>query len=368
MIHLAIRGKVTLRDIKISNRIHEDDYTGAVRGIFCSINWQLHKSDPSSYPMFRDVVDHSDCPSGFTLDLKTVADMAREYDYKNIGKDDITVRSLEPSGFVFHESRCGSTLVANSFAALNPKGHRVYSESPPPVSIARACGMDGADCPEGRAAELLKDVLYLMGRTDNPEEVELFFKIQSIGSKYITTFMEAYPETPWIYVFREPVAVMMSQLAQGAKRANCVHQLKDVPERRISELEEDNKSLDSLTPIERCALHLSLLCESAIDGIDLSSNKGRAVNYENISEHLVDHIFPDHFKLVVSEEGRENVMEVGSRYSKGRGNRKKTWQDDSKTKEEKASPAVREAADYFLKDLYQQLLLDSENEESIDML
>ena len=178
MIHLAIRGKVTLRDIKISNRIHEDDYTGAVRGIFCSINWQLHKSDPSSYPMFRDVVDHSDCPSGFTLDLKTVADMAREYDYKNIGKDDITVRSLEPSGFVFHESRCGSTLVANSFAALNPKGHRVYSESPPPVSIARACGMDGADCPEGRAAELLKDVLYLMGRTDNPEEVELFFKIQ----------------------------------------------------------------------------------------------------------------------------------------------------------------------------------------------
>ena len=33
---------------------------------------------------------------------------------------------LKLHGVVFHESRCGSTLVANSLAAFNPERKRVY--------------------------------------------------------------------------------------------------------------------------------------------------------------------------------------------------------------------------------------------------
>jgi len=352
-----------LRDIKISRReLQNDQYTGGVLGIFCSIDWQIHKSDPSSYPMFRDLVNQSDCSDGFELDLKTVADLTRNYDDENAdSQDQDPVHTMEPAGFVFHESRCGSTLVANSLIAMNPKAHRVYSESPPPVSAARACGLDGVDCPPGRAAELLRDVIYLMGRTDDPQEENLFFKIQSIGSKYISIFNEAFPDTPWIYVYRDPVQVLMSQLAQGPNRANCVHQLKDVPHKKIMQLKEDDISIDHLKPVQKCALHLSLLCESALEGIFESNNMGRSVNYENIVHKLADHIIPDHFKVDVPSEAREQIFEVGSRYSKGRGNKGKEWTEDSEKKDKNATPQIKEAANYFLEDSYHQLELESDN-------
>lgn len=40
---------------------------------------------------------------------------------------------VPPRGFVYHETRCGSTLVANMLAGLEP--NRVFSESKPPVQV-----------------------------------------------------------------------------------------------------------------------------------------------------------------------------------------------------------------------------------------
>lgn len=40
---------------------------------------------------------------------------------------------IQPKGFIYHETRCGSTLVANMLAALPPS--RVFSESKPPVQV-----------------------------------------------------------------------------------------------------------------------------------------------------------------------------------------------------------------------------------------
>ncbi|CAN0443494.1 unnamed protein product, partial [Hapterophycus canaliculatus] len=44
---------------------------------------------------------------------------------------------LPPKGFVYHETRCGSTLVANMLAALPPS--RVFSESKPPTQVRGDC-------------------------------------------------------------------------------------------------------------------------------------------------------------------------------------------------------------------------------------
>lgn len=48
----------------------------------------------------------------------------------------ITESGLEPvppKGFIYHETRCGSTLAANMLAALPPS--RVFSEAKPPVQV-----------------------------------------------------------------------------------------------------------------------------------------------------------------------------------------------------------------------------------------
>ena len=55
-------------------------------------------------------------------DIKTVVKRAREYD----DREESDTLAIPSSGFVFQESRCGSTLVANSLAAVDPQKHRVY--------------------------------------------------------------------------------------------------------------------------------------------------------------------------------------------------------------------------------------------------
>lgn len=48
---------------------------------------------------------------------------------------------LPPRGFVYHETRCGSTLVANMLASLPPS--RVFSESKPPTQVCTLCSLLG---------------------------------------------------------------------------------------------------------------------------------------------------------------------------------------------------------------------------------
>lgn len=147
-----------------------------------------------------------------TMDLATAVQKAREYDnLMSTRTSDQHVHVLPASGFVFHESRVGSTLVANSLTAMNPDGHRVYSESHPINDALKAC--DGVPlCDMDANAQLFRDVVYLMGRTTSPKETHMFFKVSSIGSKRIRVMQHAFPTVPWIFVYRDPVQTMMSHL------------------------------------------------------------------------------------------------------------------------------------------------------------
>ena len=81
--------------------------------------------------MFRDLQTASKCGKGKSGRLGELYD-----DLKSKG-----VTPLTPAGFVFHESRVGSTLVANMLASVPT--NLVYSESsPPPVVLnhCRSCG------------------------------------------------------------------------------------------------------------------------------------------------------------------------------------------------------------------------------------
>jgi len=205
-------------------------------------------------PMFRDLTQASYCNEhSFTLDLK---DAVRFIQQANENGTHPNSHTMTPKGFVFHESRCGSTLAANALAAMEPSHHRVYSESTPPIIALRTCGLGGKECPKGTAIALFRDVVYLMGRTNDAMERDLFFKIQSIGTKYIDIVLNAFPETPWIFIYRHPIHVMMSQLQMGPNRANCVHQLADVPKQKMEMIEEKGLTMSRLSPEDKCALHL----------------------------------------------------------------------------------------------------------------
>jgi len=310
--------------------------------------------------------DEEDIPGGrVELNLKHLADLAREEaDDENLYPD---AKSLKLTGVVFHESRCGSTLVANSLIAMNPEKHRVYSESAPPLAALTLCAKDGdseGPCSMDQGAQILRDVMYFMGRTDNLTEERYFFKIQSAGTKNLPIFRMAFPETPWIFVYRDPVQVMMSHFAHGTKSANCLRSLhrpprllKQLAHRRGYDVGNQNgkhSHLKEMSPPEFCAAHLATLTEMAADQIQESDELGQAVNYASLPHVLYDKILPS-WGVDASEEEIENIQTISGTYSKGRGEMHKEWKDDSEKKEELASPEIQEASKIFLQESYETL-------------
>ena len=94
-----------------------------------------------------------------------------------------------PTGFVFHESRCGSTLVANILASdianmVDPRAFQaglltdwqVFSESTPPAQVMNDC----YQCTDERKIELLRVVINAMG--NSRIHARLYFKFQSMLS------------------------------------------------------------------------------------------------------------------------------------------------------------------------------------------
>ncbi|KAL7538136.1 hypothetical protein ACHAWF_006002 [Thalassiosira exigua] len=334
-----------------------EDHYGGVVGRFCALDFAAHKAAPSEIPMFHDLEAHSGCQDPANLihvDLKEAAELVREFDDDNAGN---LPTALDLRGAVFHESRCGSTLAANALVALEPTKHRVYVESAPPAVALRACGEDFSKCSANGAANLLRDVIYMMGRSDDPDEESVFFKFQSITTRTMEVFTTAFPTTPWIFLYREPVDVLMSQLnVPKTKMANCVRSKNRSPAIRDF-VDRGGWRIEDLDDEEVCAVHLATLCESALRNLDESDGLGMAVNYSpDLGRRFLDRIFPEHFRLEVEEAGRDRVLKVSGTYSKNRGRHGQgEFQPDSEKKEKNASRRVKDAARHFLQPTFEQL-------------
>lgn len=337
----------------------EERYKGVI-GVFCPIQWELHRSNPSKYPMFRDLIEASQCSrQSIRMDLWTAVQQAKSVDAATPARTKV----LQLGGMVFHESRCGSTLVANALVASYPDLHRVYSESPPPITALHACEDD--TCDESLSDQLLTDVLYLMSRTTVHDTAEkVFFKIQSIGTVGgLEKIARVFPTLPWAFVYRDPVQVMMSHLpdSRSIQYSNCLrtYHRPTTFYRNLIQRMAPTKSFDTLTYEEHCAAHLAQITESARSVFSShatpnNNNKGVLINYEDLPQALIDTVFPNHFQISTNNNViSTRILEVCTHYSKGRGKKEEEWVEDSQKKLAKASDAVREASDLFLGDTYE---------------
>jgi hypothetical protein len=112
----------------------------------------------------------------------------------------------EPDGFVFHQSRCGSTLVARMLGAL-PRATSV-SEAPS-VDAVLQLGLAAGWNMEQRAAAL-RAMIGAYGRREGP----FFVKLDSWHTLALPLFRAAFPGVPWVFLYREPVEILVSQVRQ----------------------------------------------------------------------------------------------------------------------------------------------------------
>lgn len=136
----------------------------------CKLNFKQYSESPHAYPMFRDLISMSNC-RGSNKRRESLSVLMKEISDK---KGLLDGRIIAPTAFVFHESRVGSTLVANTLAS-DPFS-MVFSESAPAANALLHC----RTCTLERNIEIFRDVITLMGRS--PIHRHLFFKFQSITS------------------------------------------------------------------------------------------------------------------------------------------------------------------------------------------
>jgi hypothetical protein len=263
----VLEGYLTLVDIFIPpNGLQGTSEGYKAQGTFCNIDWKLQQRDPSTVAMFRDLRVQSIMCDGtlITVDLFDMAKQAKAYDAKlnttiTTKKQKDTALPVPPTGVVFHETRCGSTLTANLLAGFSPANTRVYSESPPPLGALKAC--DRNPCNPRLHTQLIQDVFYLMGRTIRKERPQsVFYKIQSIGVMNIDKFTEAFPNTPWVFLYRDSVEVMQSHMkglsADRTPVCARLYQKSNQPHTTQKIVASKEKNMEEISKLDYCAAHL----------------------------------------------------------------------------------------------------------------
>ncbi|MGI4764639.1 MAG: hypothetical protein ACRYGP_06190, partial [Janthinobacterium lividum] len=113
---------------------------------------------------------------------------------------------LPVAGFIFHMSRCGSTLVAQALAAL--ESSIVVSEAAPLRSVLRAAAAGWANRDD--AATWLAGLVNAYAQPRFDHEARLVVKFMAADVLDIALIRRACPHVPWIFLIRDPLEILAS--------------------------------------------------------------------------------------------------------------------------------------------------------------
>jgi hypothetical protein len=246
----------------------------------CKLNFEQYSAAPHSTPMFKDLLAISNCVSGQHATLSALTQQTIE------AKGTPAGRIVYPSGFIFHESRVGSTLVANLLGS--DPFNMVFSESAIPAEILLRC----RDCSHEKHVEVFRSTVLMIGRS--PIHKRLFFKFQSITSTAMKIVLEAFPDVPWAFLFRNPVQTMMSHLDPkkgGGRSAPCLRS-RSRPSEKVKEAMRRAGATSSAPNAAWCAAHLNMLCEHAFEAFEEFSH----YTHQSVAAHRKAQA-EGHFKL-----------------------------------------------------------------------
>lgn len=117
------------------------------------------------------------------------------------------IDSIAPDAFIFHVSRCGSTLLSQALATAET--NIVYPEAPLIDEILRMREQD-VSVKEDQQERWFKSAMALMGQKRKTSYKQLFVKLDSWHIHFYPLLRKWYPTTPFFFLSREPHAVIGS--------------------------------------------------------------------------------------------------------------------------------------------------------------
>ena len=249
-----------------------------------------------------------------------------------------TRRHIEPTGFIFHMSRCGSTLVSQMLAASS--ANIVVSEADPIDTVVQA-SRGWPDLDEARHAAWLTSIVGAYGQQRGGGERHYFVKLDCWHTLALPLFRRAFPAVPWIFLYRDPVEVLASQMTQPGTQM--------LPSGIGPNLYGIERAYGPGTAEDYYARVLAKVCEPVLR--HYGQGGGLLVNYRDLPEALFTAILP-HFGVACGAADRAAMTEATRYDAKVPG---MTFAPDSEAKQRGASAATRAAAERWLRDPYGQL-------------
>jgi hypothetical protein len=239
---------------------------------------------------------------------------------------------LSPTGFVFHMSRCGSTLAAQMLAAS--PSNIVVAEAPPIDALVRL-----EDETADRVA-LLRAMVAALGQVRNEGETRYFVKLDSWHTRALPLFRQAFPTTPWVFLYRDPAAVMVSHA-----RRTGMQMVSSLVAPRFYGLDPTGRTWGE----GYVAQVLGAICEGALEAY--SSGGGLLVNYDELPEAVWTRIL-SHFGVVPSAAEREEMAAAAAFDAKSPGSR---FTPDVEAKRRATTATIAAEVGRHLAEVYRRL-------------
>jgi hypothetical protein len=199
-----------------------------------------------------------------------------------------------PDGFIFHMTRCGSTLVSQMLAAL--PDHAVLSEPPPLDTLIALLGPE----PGAGGIAALRALVGALGRDRGGVTRRRFVKLYGWHALALPMLRRAFPEVPWMFLHRDPVEV----LASHAHHPGFQFDPATVPAARFG--------LAEPAPEAFAAAVMAAGCRAALAAADQG---GLIVAYRDLPDAMFSRVLP-HFGVAPGAGERATMAAVAQRNAK----------------------------------------------------
>jgi hypothetical protein len=250
------------------------------------------------------------------------------------------LESVQPTGFIFHSSRCGSTLVANACRAVS--NSIVVSEANA-IDKLIARFITDVDNPvkESLYSVFLRGVVHALAQRRTGNEQHLFIKFACCSFAQLERIKRIWPHVPWLFLYREPVETIVSNM-------------KDVPPWLV---DNDRRVLSSIIG-DDSEMSLEELCARTIGSLystayKLADGNSMLLNYNQLSVPAIASILK-FFNVSLSTEELETIAYISEVYSK-KASGTRTFVSDTDAKQKLASDLVREMSERWAEEPYRLL-------------
>jgi hypothetical protein len=256
-----------------------------------------------------------------------------------------TFDSVAPTGFIFHSSRCGSTLLSNACRAID--GAIVLSE-PPAVDKLIARFITDVD-EHGTKAKLysifLRGVVKALGQRRTGNEQSLFVKFACCSVSQIERIQRLWPDVPWVFLYRGPVETIVSNIE------NVPSWLRDEDRRVLA-------SIVGVRPEAVAAMSTEELCARALGSFyamadRVAKDRALLLNYDQLSLAEITNAL-NFFGVKPAAAEMETIARQSQTYSKSI-SADRAFVADTDAKQRAASELVRKVAQRWAYEPYRQL-------------